>query len=200
MSTIRNPVGPQPRNVYWRRRLAVLGGLVVIIVVIILIVARPGSGKPVGLNTHKPPTSHTSTVAAPACKAADVQVIAVTDAVSYAAGVDPMLSLKITNTGPAACTFKDGSDVQDYEITSGTDKIWSSKDCQTGAVSHTSTLEPSKSVSSTPFAWKRIRSNASDCTATNAPQVVAGGASYHLSVIVNGIHSSTTNSPQFVLR
>jgi hypothetical protein len=200
MSTIRNPVGPQPRNVYWRRRLAVLGGLVVIIVVIILIVARPGSGKPVGANTNTPPPTHAAVTKAPACKPANVQIVAVTDAVSYAAGVDPMLSLTITNTGPAACSFKDGSDVQDYEITSGTDKIWSSKDCQTGAVSHTSILEPSKSVSSTPFAWKRVRSNPAACAATNAPQVVAGGASYHLSVAVNGIHSSASNSPQFVLR
>jgi hypothetical protein len=201
MSTNRSPVGRQPNSVYWRRRLAVLGGLVVIIVIIILIAARPGSGKPTAGNTNtNTPTNHTTVAKAPACNPADVQVIAVTDAASYAAGVDPMLSLKITNTGPAACSFKDGSDVQDYEITSGTDKIWSSKDCQTGAEPLTTVLKPSKSVSSTPFAWKRTRSNPSDCTATNAPQVVAGGASYHLTVIVNGVHSSAANSPQFVLR
>src|ERR1700743_825467 len=110
MSTNRNPGGRQPNNVYWRRRLAVLGGLVVVIVVIILIVARPGSGKPTAENTHtNTPTGHTGAAPAPALKAADVQVIAKTDATSYAAGVDPMLSLTITNTGPAACSFKDGS-------------------------------------------------------------------------------------------
>jgi hypothetical protein len=113
-----------------------------------------------------------------------------------------MISLKITNTGASACTFKDGSDVQNYEITSGTDKIWSSKDCQDASknVSNTSTLQPGKSVSSTPFAWPRTRSNAADCSATNPPQVVAGGASYHLTAIVNGVSSSASNSPQFVLR
>lgn len=198
MSTIRNPVGPQPSKVYWRRRLAVLIGLVVIIVIIILIVARPGSGKPVAINTHTP--APTTAATAPACKKSNVQVIAVTDANSYAAGVNPMLSLTITNIGPAACSFKDGSDVQKYVITSGTDTIWSSTDCQTNAVAHTSVLQPSKSVSSTPFAWNRTRSNASDCTATNAPQVTAGGASYHLTVSVDGVSSSAANSPQFVLR
>lgn len=198
MSTIRNPVGPQPSKVYWRRRLAVLIGLVVIIVIVILIVARPGSGKPSGITTHTPAPTTASSV--PACKPSNIQVIAVTDANSYAAGVDPMLSLTITNTGASACSFKDGSDVQKYVITSGTDTIWSSTDCQTGAVSHTSVLEPSKSISSTPFAWNRTRSDKSDCTATNAPEVTAGGASYHLTVSVDGIVSSAANSPQFVLR
>lgn len=200
MSTNRNPAGRQPNSVYVRRRLAVLGVLVVIIVIVILILARPGSGKPTAVNTHTPSAGHSSVATAPACKAANVQVVAVTDANSYAAGVDPKLSLTITNTGPSACSFKDGSDVQNYEITSGTDDIWSSKDCQTGAVAHTSILEPSKSVSSTPFPWNRTRSNAADCTATNPPQVVAGGASYHLTVVVNGISSTPANSPQFILR
>ncbi|HEX4444442.1 MAG TPA: hypothetical protein VHZ81_12780 [Galbitalea sp.] len=201
MSTNRSPVGRQSQSVYWRRRLAVVGGLVVIIVVVILIVARPGSGTPTPTNSHTPAGSST-TARAPACDASNVQVIGVTDAVSYAAGVDPMISLKITNTGPSACTFKDGSDVQVYEITSGTDKIWSSTDCQDASknVANVSTLQPAKSVSTTPFAWGRTRSNSADCSATNPPQVVAGGASYHLTVTVNGVKSSAANSPQFILR
>jgi hypothetical protein len=199
MSTNRSSGGRQSQSVYLRRRIAVVGVLVVIVVVIILIVARPGSGKPTAANTHTP-TGHTQVAKAPACKASDIQVIAVTDATSYAAGVDPMLSLSITNTGASACSFKDGSDVQKYVITSGTDDIWSSTDCQTGAESNVSTLKPGVSVKSSPFAWKRVRSNASDCAATNPPQVVAGGASYHLTVTVNGVTSSTANSPQFILR
>ena len=39
MSTIRNPVGPQPPSVYWRRRLVALLALVAVIVVIVLIVS-----------------------------------------------------------------------------------------------------------------------------------------------------------------
>ena len=202
MSTFRNPVGPQPSKVYWRRRLAVVIGVLVVILIIILIVVRPGAGKPKAVPTDKTTSSAASAApaTAPACKASDLQVVAVTDAVSYAPGVDPKLSLTITNTGATSCSFKDGSDVQDYEITSGTDKIWSSKDCQSNPVAHTSILLPSKSVTSTPFAWNRTRSNPSACSATNAPQVVAGGASYHLAVIVNGVRSSTANSPQFILK
>ncbi len=197
MSTIRNPVGPQPRNVYWRRRLLVVVGILAVIVIIILIVVRPGGGKPTPHNTNTP---HTPVAAAAACKASDVKVVGVTDALSYAAGVDPQLSLTITNTGSAACSFKDGSDQQVYVITSGSEKIWSSKDCQTGAVSATTTLQPGVAVKSTPFPWSRTRSNPAACSATNAPQVVAGGASYHLTVTVNGITSAKADSPQFVLK
>jgi hypothetical protein len=197
MSTIRTPVGPQPSKVYWRRRLVVLIGALAVILIIVLIVVRPGGGKPTAANTHTP---HTAAVKAPACAPADVKVVAVTDALSYASGVDPQLSLTITNTGAAACSFQDGSDKQVYEITSGTEKIWSSKDCQTGAEPATTTLKPNTPVKSTPFPWDRTRSNPAACSATNAPQVIAGGASYHLTVTVNGISSSKPDSPQFILK
>jgi hypothetical protein len=168
-------------------------------VIIILIAVRPGSGKPTTTTTNTPHTS-APTVTAVACKPADVKVVAITDALSYAAGVDPQLSLTLTNIGKSACSFKDGSDQQAYVITSGTEKIWSSKDCQTGAVSATTTLQPDVPVKSTPFAWDRTRSNPAACSATNAPQVIAGGASYHLTVTVNGVASSKTDSPQFILK
>src|ERR1700710_980114 len=105
MSTFRTPVGPQPSKVYWRRRLAVVIGVLVVILIIVLIVARPGSGKPKAVPSNTS-TGHTVAATAPACKPADVRVVAVTDALSYAAGVLPQLSLTITNTGAAACSFK----------------------------------------------------------------------------------------------
>ncbi len=45
MSTIRNPVGPQPANVYWKRRAFVLLGLIAIIVIIVLIVVGGNRGE-----------------------------------------------------------------------------------------------------------------------------------------------------------
>jgi hypothetical protein len=196
MSTFRTPVGPQPGNVYWRRRLLVLLGVLVVILIVILIIIRPSPApKPTGTKTPNPGT----TTSAPAtCTAATLDVEAMTDAQSYAAGVDPKLSLTITNTGAADCTFKVGSDVQDYEITSGTEKIWSSKDCQTSPVPVTATLKPGVPVQSTPFSWDRTRSDPAKCSAKNKPKVVAGGASYHLQVVVNGVKSA--KSRQFLLR
>jgi len=44
MSTFKNPTGPQPPSVYWRRRAVLALGLIAVIVIIVLIVVRPGSG------------------------------------------------------------------------------------------------------------------------------------------------------------
>jgi hypothetical protein len=201
MSTIRNPVGPQPKNVYWRRRLFVIIVALAVLLIIILILVRPGSGheKPTGLQTPstKPSTSASSAPIV-ACKPASITLAAITDAGSYAANVNPKLSLSLTNNGPVACTMQAGSDVQNYSITSGTEKIWESKDCQKKPVPTTVTLEPGKSVTSTPFAWDRTRSSTTTCTKTNKPKVIAGGASYHLSVTVGSLTSA--KSKQFVLK
>jgi hypothetical protein len=201
MSTLRSPVGPQPNKVYWRRRLLLLLGVLVVILIIILIVVRPsGSPKPASTNTPGPHTSSTpnTATASGACAPSVLDVVPVTDALSYAPGVDPKVSLKITNTGSTACTFKVGSDVQVYTISSGTEKIWSSKDCQQDAVPLTKTLEPGTPLSTTPFAWNRTRSSTTTCDSKTLPQVVASGASYHLSVSVNGVESKM--SRQFILK
>jgi hypothetical protein len=200
MSTFRNPVGPQPSKTYWRRRLVVGLGIVAVIVIVILILVKPGPHK-VGAPPHTSasssvPASNSSTVTA--CNPASVSVLAVTDATTYAATVTPQLSLTVTNNGATACTFKDGSDLQAYTITSGNETIWSSKDCQKDATPATTTLQPGKPVSSTPFPWDRTRSSKSTCASTTLPKVTAGGASYHLSVTVNGVTSTKTK--QFILQ
>jgi hypothetical protein len=199
MSTFRNPVGPQPSTVYWRRRLVVGLGLLAVVVIIVLIVAGRGSGKPASVIHSPSPTPSSSAAAGGAlttCKAADITVEAVTDKASYAAGEQPMLSMTITNKGTKACTLSAGSDVQVYQITSGKDQIWSSKDCQTDPVTQVAQLEPGVATSSTPFAWDRTRSSTTTCTGTR-PAVAGGGASYHLSVSVGDITSAATK--QFLL-
>ena len=196
MSTFRTPVGPQPSKVYWRRRLLVILGIVAVIIIVVLILVKPGSGKPAAQHTPKPTT--TAPVVVKDCKTADVTVEAQTDAISYAAGVEPKLSLVITNTGAVACNMKVGTDVQEYTITSGTETIWSSKDCQESPVAAVKTLEPGTPVQSTPFAWDRSRSDPSTCKDKNRPKVIAKGASYHLSVTVDG--DASAKSKQFILK
>ena len=207
MSTIRNPVGPQPPSVYWRRRLLLALGLVAVVIVIILIVVRPGAGKPVGAPTSSPATTAGASPSFPstpgaggnatACDPSVVTLVPVSDAASYAAGVQPQLSMTITNSGASACSFDVGTDAQVYVITSGADQIWSSKDCQTGATANVQVLQPGKAMSTTPFAWDRTRSSTSTCS-TNRPEVTAGGASYHLAVQVGTAKSADTK--QFLLK
>ncbi|MHB1172801.1 MAG: hypothetical protein ACYCZY_09985 [Lacisediminihabitans sp.] len=205
MSTFRNPVGPQSSTVYWRRRLVVGLGLLAVLIIIILIIVRPGSGAPgtaattppaSATPTPTPTTSSTPQTAGAACVPGNIKLEAVTDKVSYKAGELPQLSMKITNTGAATCTMNLGSTQQELKITSGTEQIWDSKDCQTGAVDASTTLKPGVPLSTPPIAWDRTRSSAATCSA-NRPAVTAGGASYHLGVKVGNITSAAT--VQFLL-
>ena len=192
MSTLRNPVGPLPPQVYWRRRLLVGLGVLAVIIIIVLIIVRPGSGEPQTTVTPGPETTETAGASpepsapateAGACTPGQVEVTPVVDASSYPADQQPMLSLTLLNTGTAACTMQAGTDVQEYLIMSGSDRIWASTDCQQNPTAAEVTLEPGEPVSSDPFAWSRTRSSPDDCEAERDP-VIAGGATYRLSVSV----------------
>jgi len=179
------------------------GVRVAVIVVVVLIIVRPGSGTPTshpsGSNSasHRPTSGATSGSSSTACDPSVITLTPITDAASYAAGVQPQLSMSITNSGASACTFDVGTDAQVYLITSGSDQIWSSKDCQTAPAANKQVLQPGKTLSTTPFAWDRTRSSTTTCTG-NRPEVTAGGASYHLAVQVGAAKSSGTK--QFVLQ
>jgi hypothetical protein len=203
MSTIRNPVGPQPPSVYWRRRLLLVLVLLAVVIVVVLIIVRPGAGAPGAANTNSPangpttPASSTSSNPSAACDPSVITLTPITDAASYAATAQPQISMSITNSGASACTFDVGTDAQVYVITSGSDQIWSSKDCQQNPAASKRVLEPGKPVSTTPFAWDRTRSSTTTCTGTR-PAVTAGGASYHLGVQLGDAKSK--NTKQFVLQ
>lgn len=200
MSTFRNPVGPQPSGVYWRRRLLVGLGLVAVIVIVVLIIVKPGSGTPTPTGSSTPKAS-SSAVATPenadgTCAKEAIEVIAITDKGSYKAGEKPLVSLSIENKGATDCTFSVGPDVQVYTITTGDETVWTSTDCAAESEPNEVTLEAGKTLSTTPIAWDRTRSSAETCEG-DRPQVTAGGASYHLSASVDGVESKDTK--QFLL-
>jgi hypothetical protein len=209
MSSIRNPVGPQPPQVYWRRRLLLLLGVVAVVVVIILIIVRPGAGSPSAAESKSPGPSQSAPApdpsftggatggAAAACDPSVITLTPITDATSYAANAQPQLSMSITNSGAKACTLDVGTKAQVYAITSGVDPIWTSTDCQTNPTSDVRTLEPGKTLTTTPFAWDRTRSSKDTCNSANKTAAVGGGASYHLQVKVGTISSKSTK--QFIL-
>ncbi|MGV8886369.1 MAG: hypothetical protein ACOH1T_12400 [Microbacteriaceae bacterium] len=197
MSTFRTPVGPQPSGVYWRRRLLVVLGILAVIIAIVLIVVGPGlagqGGKknvaetPAPTTTSKPPVDNSDP--SQACSPKKITVEAITDKASYKAGEQPMLSLSITNTGTASCTFQAGADVQVYTITSGKDEIWSSQDCQAKADPTPTVLKPGTAVSTTPFPWDRTRSSSDTCEGERAA-VTGGGATYRLTATVDGVKAA----------
>lgn len=192
MSTVRNPVGPQPPSVYWRRRLLVLLGLIAVIVIIVLIVVRPGAentGNETPAPTAEPSETAVSGEEGEACNPAVIQIEPITDSASYAAGVQPLISMSITNTGSVACTLDVGTSEQVYYIVSGSDPIWNSRDCQQGGEAFEQLLEPNTPLTTQPFGWDRTRS-APDTCASSRPEVIAGGATYRLSVALGAIESA----------
>ncbi|TAL42695.1 MAG: hypothetical protein EPN91_07755 [Salinibacterium sp.] len=198
MSTFRTPVGPQPSRVYWRRRLVVGLGLLAIIVIVVLIVARPGASKPSpSTSATITPTARATSASTRVCDPNRVTVDAVTDSDSYAVGVEPVLSFVLKSTMTVPCRFSAGSDVQEFRITSGDELIWTSKDCQTDAVAATTVLQPGVPLAGPSLSWDRTRSSKNTCDGAR-PHVIAGGASYHLAVIVGDVKSTTTK--QFLLQ
>ncbi|AMB57589.1 hypothetical protein [Microterricola viridarii] len=206
MSTIKHPVGPQSNKVYWRRRLVVLLGLLAVIVVIVLIVVGPGRSAEAEKPASDPGSSAapstgqtpTATGAGGACAPGSVSVEAVTDEGDYAADQEPALSLVVTNTGPAACSLNVGTAAQVFTIKSGSDVYWTSTDCQTDSSNVPFELQPGVPVkSSAPIVWDRTRSDPGTCDSGERESAPAEGASYHLTVTVDGVTSTT--SKQFIL-
>ncbi|MEY4313352.1 MAG: hypothetical protein RLZZ319_861 [Actinomycetota bacterium] len=187
--TFMQPGGPLPPSVYWRRRLIVLAILVIVIAVIVTWVSALFGG---GSQTATP-TDGSTAGAVPACNSKDVTLTANTDQESYAEGELPQLSMTITNTGDAACTFEVGTDKQKYVIMSGTDMIWDSTVCQNGSEPYTTTLDPGVAVDVPAIEWGRARSD--NCDSGTA--AIGGGASYQLNVYVGDVQSSEPK--QFML-
>ncbi|OII23515.1 hypothetical protein [Frigoribacterium sp. MCBA15_019] len=220
MSTFKNPVGPQPPSVYWRRRAVLALGLIAVVVIIVLIVVRPGSGSAepgAAATTSAPPADPAPTEPAPTetapaadattdpadtstegasdaatCSTRDIELKPVTDKTSYAATELPQISMSITNSGRADCSIDLGSAQQTLVITSGEEQYWSSKDCQVNGTNQVVTLTAGQTLSTPPIAWDRTRSSADTCESTSREPVTAGGATYRLAVSVGDITSADT--------
>ncbi len=115
--------------------------------------------------------------AVPACAADAVTVTASTDAAVYTAGQNPVLTLKVTNGSKSPCTVNVGTNRMEFLISSGADRVFSSKDCQEDGADLIKTIAPGASESAN-FPWTRIRS-APGCPAAAATRG-AGGADYSL--------------------
>ena len=206
MSTFRDPVGPKPAGVYVRRRLIVLAGVLALIAVIVLLVLKPGSSGRVQ-NAEKvelPTDLAAQTAPAPdpkegdilACQAGQLQVTPGTDQTDYASGELPQLFMSIVNAGDEPCSADLGTVGMEFTISSGTDEVWRSTDCQDDAASLPVILDPDQAVQTEPLKWDRTRSSTETCSITREP-VGGDGASYHLRVSIAGVDG--TGTAQFLL-
>ena len=182
---------PSPA-VYRRRRQFVLGALQLVIALVVAGVvaisgALAGKSEPQSVSTPEAsqlptqgnaPTAGTASPSAtptPVCDLSLVTVAAATDKPAYGAEEKPLLTMTITNGGTAPCEVNVGTSQMEYVVMSGSDRIFSSKDCQAGSEDLVKTIQPGKSETAN-FPWQRNRT-LEGCAAINA-KPGAGGAYY----------------------
>jgi len=90
------------------------------------------------------------------CEQNLVTVTAATDKPAYAAGEIPLLTLKVTNGNKVPCKVNIGTSQMEFLVASGSDRIFSSTDCQADATDLVKTIAPGQSETAN-FPWQRNR-------------------------------------------
>jgi len=106
------------------------------------------------------------------CAPADLQLAVVADAAAYAAGANPVLQVSVTNIGAVPCTVDAGDVAREVVVSSGTDRIWSTKDCASADTASRQLLLAAGARDTKDITWGRVRS-AESCPA-NLPAPRAG--------------------------
>ncbi|HSU46064.1 MAG TPA: hypothetical protein VLJ40_04050 [Arthrobacter sp.] len=195
---------PSPA-VYRRRRLVAGGALLLVIALVVSGFALAGafkggsqqasstqpSASDAAASTAAPSAAATPSFAAsaipsatpsptasatPSCNQNLVTVSASTDKPAYGPGENPMLSLKVTNGGTFPCEVNIGTSQMEFLVTSGSDRIFSSKDCQASSEDLVKVIAPGASETAN-FPWGRNRS-ADGCKAVTAAP--GGGGAYYI--------------------
>jgi hypothetical protein len=149
--------------------------------------ALASKSEPQAINTVEPsqvptqgnaPTAGTASPSpkpTPVCDLNLVTVAAATDKPAYGAEEKPLLTMTITNGGTAPCEVNVGTSQMEYVVMSGSDRIFSSKDCQAGSEDLVKTIQPGKGETAN-FPWQRNRT-LEGCAAIDA-KPGTGGAYY----------------------
>ena len=176
VSGVTHPVGPEPAEVYWRRRLVVgLVGLLVIFALLRLLnrggdeaaVASPSQSTSVASQAPQPsdpaapnvePTdgpsiadSQTPTPSEPVkegeCSDADTAVSVVLDRKTTSVGTGLHLTMKVKNKSKVACKRDLGSGANEVTIISGPALIWSTDHCNPSTAKDIVELAPGQTWS-----------------------------------------------------
>ena len=142
MSSLLNPVGPEPASVYWRRRIVVIIGVLVVLLLLWWLIS-PGGSTPTASTSPTPlptlatssptasasPSPSTSAVSGVSCQDFDIAVTVSSEQTSFTLGSPVSFILKITNNGTVPCSRDVGPGANTFVITSGGFDVWSSDAC-----------------------------------------------------------------------
>ena len=116
-----------------------------------------------------PSTDPSDAAAAGDCPAGDIVISAATDQPTYGEGEEPVLELRVDNTGEEPCQANLGTNQQVFTVYSGSDRIFSTRDCQVEGGDALVEISPDTQERAR-FTWPRVRS-LPDCeVATGEPR------------------------------
>lgn len=118
-------------------------------------VSSPGQASPSATATSSP-TASPSATPTPSCDQKLVTVTAATDKAAYGPNDKPLLTLKVTNGGKMPCKVNIGTSQMEFLVTSGEDRIFSSRDCQAKSEDLIKEIPPGASETAN-FPWSRNR-------------------------------------------
>lgn len=140
---VLRPEGSLPPRVYWTRRVVVLVVLVAVLALLVVgvqaLVRAVGSGADdadptadgaAPATSESPPAEEET--GTPTCEPAALAVEMAADAASYPEGALPTFTVRLTNTGDAPCLVDAGGAQRQVVVTSGSDRIWATTDCDPG--------------------------------------------------------------------
>lgn len=162
---------PVPASVYRRRRIVVLlAGLVAVALIVvgaITVVDRVRSlfasgddeaASPAPVVTPTPTGTTEPTVGYADCAPPELAVTIAPDAADVPAGAAATFTITIANQGATDCVVDAGDAYRDVVIVSGSDRVWSSKDCVVADAPSRTLLLVAGTADTTQLAWNRERS------------------------------------------
>jgi len=172
MNTMLRSLGPEPARVYWIRRLLIIAALIVAATLVWTLVQGGGTPSDAAAGSTSssdedaaegegdPPEGELddATGASAPCTAENLELAVSTGRNSYPEDSRPAFTVTVTNTGEAGCTVDVGDASRELLITSGSDRIWSSLDCESENPSRNLLLGAGKSDTHD-ASWDRIRSD-----------------------------------------
>lgn len=191
MDGLRHPVGTEPSEVYWKRRLAVVIAIAVLVLMLWLVISSLASPSPAGTPSPEPTVS-TSPSANPTsvqalnrpCTSADVSLAMAANPRAVPSGAMPSFDVTIEQVSDSPCKLDTTADGTQLLITSGSDRIYSSTDCSGDATIKPQQflLQPGAQEGMT-LSWDRSRSAPGCAKVTATP----GAGTYHAKLTIQGI-------------
>lgn len=192
MSSLLNPVGPEPASVYWRRRIVVILGVLIVLFLIWTLIKPSGSSPAAAsspsalptLATTAPAPSGSPVASGAPCEDAVISVTVTSDQSAFTLGSPATFVMKIANTGTTDCSRDVGPAANTFTVTSGGFDVWSSDACSPSTDTQVETIPAGEA-----FAVKGTWDGSVSANGCGASAAAAEAGAYQV-VATNGDVSS----------